>query len=214
MRLILPLASLAWKQMTRHRVRSLLTILGVGAGMFLFAAVETMQKSLSEATEAKARDTTLVVYRENRYCPSTSRLPEHYQPDIKRIPGVAEVIPIQIAVNNCGASLDVIAFRGVPPENLRQFNPDIEIVEGSYEDWVNRSDGALLGEHFAKRRNLSPGDQFEAVGVRVWVAGILRSRELEDNNVAYVHLPFLQQASKVGLGTVTQFNVRVDSPDR
>ncbi|MEM6279770.1 MAG: FtsX-like permease family protein, partial [Verrucomicrobiota bacterium] len=40
------------------------------------------------------------------------------------------------------------------------------------------------------------------------------SRELEDNNVAYVHLPFLQQASKVGLGTVTQFNVRVDSPDR
>ncbi|MEM1441723.1 MAG: ABC transporter permease [Verrucomicrobiota bacterium] len=214
MNLISHLAKLAWKQMTRHRVRSLLTILGVAAGMFLYAAVETMQQSLSKATEAKAKDTTLVVYRENRYCPSTSRLPEHYQAEIERIDGVSEAIPIQIVVNNCGASLDVIAFRGVPPEDLRRFNPAAEIMDGSFDAWANRGDGALLGEHFAKRRNLKPGDQFEAVGVRVWVAGILRSGELEDNNVAYVHLPFLQQASRIGLGTVTQFNVRVDSPDQ
>ena len=32
-----------------------------------------------------------------------------------RIEGVREVIPVKITVNNCGASLDVIAFRGVPP---------------------------------------------------------------------------------------------------
>ena len=98
---------LALKNLTRHRLRSLLTICGVAAGMFLYAAVQTMQQSLSEATEANANDTTLVVYRENRFCPSTSRLPEHYLPTIQRISGVREVIPIQIAVNNCGASLDL-----------------------------------------------------------------------------------------------------------
>jgi putative ABC transport system permease protein len=32
--------------------------------------------------------------------------------------------------------------------------------------------------------------------------------------VAYVHLPFLQQASRVGLGIVTQFNVKVESADQ
>lgn len=32
--------------------------------------------------------------------------------------------------------------------------------------------------------------------------------------MAYVHLPFLQQSSRVGLGTVTQFNVRVSGPDQ
>ena len=69
-----------------------------------------------------------------------------------------------------------------------------------------------MGEHFAARRNLDPGDSFEAVGVRVVVAGIIRSPNAQDNNVAYVHLPFLQQASRVGLGTVTQFNVRVPDP--
>ena len=36
-----------------------------------------------------------------------------------------------------------------------------------------RSDGALVGENFATRRGLKPGDQFEAVGVRVASSGAL-----------------------------------------
>ena len=214
MNFLVHLIGLAWKQVSRHRIRSLLTIAGVAAGMFLFTAVETMQSSLRIATDSSADDTTLVVYRENRFCPSTSRLPEHYQPDIERLPGVVEAIPIQIVVNNCGASLDVITFRGVPPEDLSNFNPDLEVIAGSFNAWTERSDGALVGEHFAARRGLSPGDQFEAVGVRVFVSGIIRSPAAQDNNVAYVHLPFLQQASRVGLGVVTQFNVRVEDPSR
>ncbi len=207
------LLTLAFKNLTRHRLRSLLTILGVAAGMFLYTAVQTMQSSLAKATEANATDTTLVVYRENRFCPSTSRLPEHYLATIKKIRGVKEVIPIQIAVNNCGASLDVITFRGVPAETLMSYNPNIEIISGSYKDFTNRSDAALVGKNFAQRRNLSPGDKFEAVGVNVQVAGIIQSDSPQDNNVAYVHLPFLQQASRIGLGVVTQFNVRVQSSD-
>ena len=208
------LAILALKNLTRNRLRSLLTILGVAAGMFLYSAVQTMQHSLSRATESSAADTTLVVYRENRFCPSTSRLPEHYLPTIERIDGVREVIPIQIAVNNCGASLDVITFRGVPAEALQKYNPNIKVVEGSYEDFLARNDAALVGQHFAERRSLSPGDKFEAVGVNVTVAGIISSDSPQDENVAYVHLPFLQQASRIGLGVVTQFNVKVESADQ
>lgn len=208
------LVILALKNLTRNRLRSLLTILGVAAGMFLYASVQTMQHSLSRATETSADDTTLVVYRENRFCPSTSRLPEHYFSTIERIPGVRQVIPIQIAVNNCGASLDVITFRGVPPETLKKYNPNIKVIAGSYGDFVSRGDGALVGQHFANRRGLSPGDKFEAVGVNVNVAGIISSDSPQDENVAYVHLPFLQQASRVGLGVVTQFNVKVESADQ
>ncbi len=204
------LLALAIKQLSRHRLRTLLTILGVGSGMFLFTAVETLQQSLAEATEVTASDTTLVVYRENRFCPSTSQLPEHYAEEIRQIPEVREVIPIQIVVNNCGASLDVITFRGVPEGLLQQYAPEIEVIEGSTADWDKRDDGALLGEQFARRRGLKPGDKFDAVGITVHVAGIIRSPFPQDNNVAYVKLPFLQQASRSGLGIVTQFNVRVN----
>ncbi len=206
---MLSLIPLAWKQLSRHRLRTLLTILGVASGMFLFTAVETLQRSLAAATEQTAADTTLVVYRENRFCPATSRLPEHYVDEIRRIPGVREAIPIQIIVNNCGASLDVITFRGVPEGQLEKFAPEIKIIEGSQAEFDRRDDGALLGEQFARRRGLKPGDKFDAVGITVHVAGIINSPFAQDNNVAYVKLPFLQQASRTGLGVVTQFNVRV-----
>lgn len=209
MNAVINLIKLAWIQLIRHRVRSLLTIFGVASGMFLFTAVETLQRSLRKATEASAADTTLVVYRANRFCPSASRLPEHYADEIRRIKGVREVIPVQIVVNNCGASLDVITFRGVPDTLLRKFAPEIEIVDGSEQEWQRRDDGALLGEVFAQRRGLKPGDRFDAAGVTVTVSGVLRSPFAQDNNVAYVKLPFLQQASRAGLGVVTQFNVRV-----
>lgn len=205
------LLPLALKQLVRHRLRTTLTVCGVAAGMFLFTAVETLQKSLATATETTAADTTLVVYRQNRFCPSTSRLPEHYADEIRRIPGVREVIPVQIVVNNCGTSLDVITYRGVPGDLLKKFAPEIAMIDGDTAEWDRRDDAALLGEQFARRRGLKPGDRFEAVGVTVHIAGIIRSPSAQDNNVAYVKLPFLQQASKTGFGVVTQFNVRVNS---
>ena len=81
----LNLINIAVKYVIRNRTRSILTVSGVAAGMFLFATIETMQDSLKNATEITANDTTLVVYRENRYCPSTSRLPEYYKDEIKKM---------------------------------------------------------------------------------------------------------------------------------
>jgi putative ABC transport system permease protein len=204
---------LAVKQLVRHPIRTGLTLLGVALGMFLFTTVETMQVSLNKATRIRAADTTLVVFRENRFCPQTSRLPQFYENEIRAIPGVREVIPIKVTVNNCGASLDVITFRGVPPGQLARYAPEITVIRGSYDDWKKRDDGALVGKQLADKRGLKPGDAFEAVGVRVIVSGIIESPLPQDNSVAYVHLPFLQQASRHGLGVVTQFNVRVETSD-
>lgn len=209
---LLNLIPLAGKQLLRHRIRTLLTLMGIGAGIFLFTLVESMQSAVARVTGDQASEATLVVFRENRYCPSTSRLPEYYADEISQIEGVQEVIPIQITVNNCGASLDVITFRGVPPDLLTRYAPEIEIIAGSLSVWKQTDDGALVGENLAQRRNLKPGDSFTAAGLRVRISGVLRSPNAQDNNVAYVHLPFLQQASRSGLGEVTQFNVRVSDP--
>lgn len=204
---------LAGKQLARHRIRTLLTMLGVASGMFLFTTIQTMQISLDRSTRVGANDTTLVVYRENRFCPQTSRLPEFYGDEIRKLPSVREVIPIKIMVNNCGTSLDVITFRGVPPERLASYAPEIVLLAGSYDAWRKQDDGALVGKNLAERRGLRIGDSFEAVGVRVTVSGIIDSPHPQDNNVAYVHLPFLQLASNSGLGIVTQYNVRVETSD-
>src|SRR5829696_923432 len=93
------------RQIVRRPTRSILTVAGVATAMFLFCAVEAMQAGVREATQTTAADTTLVVYRQNRYCPATSRLPEYYGDRIAKVPHVVSVIPMQIVVNNCRASL-------------------------------------------------------------------------------------------------------------
>ncbi len=209
------LIPLAAKQVWRHRTRSLLTVAGVAVAMFLFVAVRTLQHAVTEATTAAAADSTLIVYRENRFCPATSRLPEYYGDRIARIPGVASVVPMKIVVNNCRASLDVITFRGLREEDLGAVGADWELIEGSLDEWRRRSDAALVGERLAARRGFKVGQSFVAAGVNVNVAGIVRSDEPQDQNVAYVNLEFLQRAAgSNGLGVVTQFNVTVSDPAR
>ncbi len=204
-----------FKHIYRHRTRSMLTILGVAVAMFLYCAVQAMQQGVRAATEVTAQDTTLVVYRENRYCPFSSRLPQHYKSRIESIPGVLSAVPVRILVSNCRTSLDVVTFRGVESNAfVGHYVPKFELLEGSAADWEYRSDAALIGESLATRRGIKVGQQLTAAGITVYVAGIFRSDEPQDQNVAYTHLSFVQEAAERGGtgGIVTQFNVKVDDP--
>ncbi len=198
------------KQVSRNRVRSILTIAGIAIAMFLFTAVQAMNKGVTEATTATANDTTLVVYREDRFCPATSRLPQDYQRRIESVDGVESATPIKVVVSNCRTSLDVVTFRGVPKEDfLAERGDELEVVAGSIEAWKSRTDAALVGETLAKRRGFRPGMRFDAAGVRPYVAGVIRSDDPQDQNVAYTALEFVQLAGSDQLGVVTQFNVKV-----
>jgi putative ABC transport system permease protein len=206
---------LVFKQVSRHRARTILTVLGVASAMFLFSVVQSLQRGVADATQATGKETTLVVYRENRFCPFTSRLPENYERRIEKVPGVTNVVPMKIVVSNCRASLDVVTFRGVPRDDFDSLAKNFTLISGSMEDWRRRGDAALIGETLAKRRGVGPGDMLAASGVNAYVAGVIRSPEAQDQNVAYVSLDFLQRAAaRGGDGIVTQFNVKVDDPGR
>ncbi len=198
------------KQVTRHRVRSLLTVAGIAIAMFLFTVVQAMSEGVGEATSASANETTLVVYRKDRYCPATSQLPQDYQRRIESVEGVVSATPTKVVVSNCRTSLDVVTYRGVPKDAfLRDRGDALEIVAGSVADWQRRTDAALVGETLANRRALRPGMTFDAAGITVYVAGVFRSDDPQDQNVAFTSLEFVQLAGRDQLGIVTQFEVKV-----
>ena len=203
------------KQIRRSPIRSGLTVGGIAIAMFLFCFVEAMRDGVSTATTASAEDATLIVYRQNRYCPFSSKLPQYYGDRIEKIEGVTSAVPVQITVTNCRASLDVVTFRGVPRDELVDvLEPGWTIANGSITDWKKRGDGALIGESLAARRGVRVGDRFSAAGITVYVAGIIESEAPQDRNVSYVHLPFLQESMRTGGtgGSVTQFMVKVENP--
>jgi len=145
---------LVLKQVFRHRVRSLLTLGGVTVAMFLFAVVQAMQAGVQAATVTNATDTTLVVYRKDRYCPFASRLPQSYLDRIARIPGVESVVPVKIVVSNCRTSLDVVTFRGCQKtSSCAAWRHD---WSSSAEHWAS-GNGAATPPCWAKRWRAAAG---------------------------------------------------------
>jgi putative ABC transport system permease protein len=210
--------ALAWRGLARRRVRSAIVTAGVAVAVFLFCTVDAMRVGVERATGRAAGETSLIVYRQNRFCPFTSQLPQHYVEQIRRVPGVTSAVPVKIAVSNCRASLDVVTYRGVPADSLTEAatTRTLRASPEALADWARRGDAALIGRELAERRRLKPGDRFTAAGIDTYVAGIVDSDAPQDLSSAFVHLAFLQeQAQRGGTGgIVTQFDVRVSDPDQ
>ena len=200
---------LVWKNLLRHKGRTLLSIGGVASAMALLVLVESLGMGLNQVMSSTESARTLIVYRKNRYCPQTSFLPEWYGPEIESVEGVESVLPIKVFLNNCRASLDLVTFQGSPVETMLSTR-QIEIIDGSVAEYRNAGDAALVGADFAARKGLSVGDKFKFGDIDVRVSGIFESREASEESLILTHLEFLQRASQVSrLGTVTQYEVKV-----
>lgn len=213
--MLIKLLQYSWRSITRQKARSILTILGIAAAMFLFVFIEGLQSGVRAATESSATDNVLIVYQKSRFCPATSNLPERYGNFISKQPGVKSVIPVKIYVNNCRASLDSVAFKGVPPDLVKNGTVKFDLQSGSVEKYLKSTDAALVGSRLAARRNLAVGDRFKIGNIDVQVAGVYNSDLPGEDNIAYTHLEFLQRGKGVNsLGHVTQFEVQVDSVEK
>ncbi len=206
---MIPVLTLPLRHLRRRPARTVLTALGVAAAIFLFVSVESLGLGLQRALSSGDAARTLVVYRENRYCPQTSFLPERYAGRVAEIDGVESVLPVKVHLSDCRASLDVVAFQGAPVDTLLRTRP-IELVAGDLDRFRREPDAALVGRAFANRRGLAPGDRFRFGEITVDVAGIFASDDPVDEGLLLTHLEFLQRAAGVDrLGTVTQLEVKL-----
>ena len=195
------------KSLWRHRARTLLTVSGAAVAMFVFCFVGSVQEGLHRITSDEQSQRTLIVFQENRFCPTSSRLPEDYARRIKEVPGVRDVVPVQVWTNNCRASLDIVVFNGASPEQLRSTR-DLTLSSGSWTAFESRRDAALVGRNVAARRGLSVGDQFSIGDLSVQVSGIFASPVPAEENLIYTSLEFLQYTRGLdAAGLVTQHEV-------
>jgi putative ABC transport system permease protein len=202
------------KNLARRPMRTALTVGGVLSAMLLLILVESMSAGLSAALSGTDAARTLIVYQQNRYCPQTSVMPEWYAKKIAEVDGVASVLPIKVFLNNCRASLDLVAFQGAPVDQLLA-SRRLNVTSGSADRFKERWDAALVGRAFAERKGLEVGEQFRFGNINVNVAGIFASEEPIEEGVILTHLDFLQRAGPVNsVGNVTQFEVKIADSSR
>jgi len=196
------------KTLWRHRGRTMLTVSGSAVALFVFCFVGSVQEGMDRLTSQS--DSTLIVFQANKFCPATSHLPQDYDQIIGKMPGVQEVVPIQVFTNNCRASLDVVVFYGVPAEKIQKIR-DFDLIEGSWDEFESNQDAGIVGESVARRRKLKLGTKFSVGEVKITVAGIFNSSDRSEEDYVYTHLDFLQRTPGMNLvGTVTQHEVVLD----
>jgi len=195
------------KTLWRHRSRSMLTISGSAVALFVFCFVGAVQEGMHDLRRRQEALGSLIVFQANKFCPATSHLPQDYDQQIARLEGVRDVVPIQVFTNNCRASLDVVVFYGAPPGKLRTVR-DFKLTTGSWAEFENHQDAAVVGRAVARRRGINVGDKFSIGDLSVVVAGIFTSDDPAEENYIYSHLEFLQRGKGMNLvGTVTQIEV-------
>lgn len=198
------------KTLWRHRLRSLLTISGSAVAIFVLGFIHSVQQGLDRMVQGEDAQRRLIVFQENRFCPTSSRLPEDYARRIAQVPGVTDVLPIQVWTNNCRASLDVVVVHGVPATQLSEHRK-LRLEQGQWANFTQRSDAAVVGRQFAQRRRVRLGDQLTFGSMSVHVAGIFASDSAAEEDLIYCHLLFLQLAAgQSAAGLVTQLEVKVD----
>ena len=194
------------KTLWRHRARTALTVSGSAVALFVFCFVGSVQEGLNHLQSQQEAERSLIVFQANKFCPATSKLPQDYDRKIAAIPGIREVVPIKVFTNNCRASLDIVVFYGIPPKQLRKAR-DFQLIAGSWNDFEQHQDAAMVGERVAIRRGLNIDDRFSIGQHTVTVAGIYQSDNAAEENYIYTHLDFLQRGETNTVGTVTQFEV-------
>lgn len=195
------------KTLWRHRSRTILTVSGSAVALFVFCFVGAVQEGMNDLQRRQATKGSLITFQANKFCPATSHLPEDYTQGVAQLDGVRDVVPVQVFTNNCRASLDVVVFYGVPPTKLRTAR-DFQLLSGSWSEFEQHQDTAIVGQAVAARRGITVGDKFSIGELSVNVAGVYQCDDPAEENYIYSHLEFLQRGKGMNLvGTVTQLEI-------
>ena len=198
------------KTLWRHRARTMLTVSGSAVAVFVVCFVGAVQQAMDGLQDQQQAKQSLITFQANKFCPATSHLPQDYDRAIRRMAGVHDVVPIQVFTNNCRASLDVVVFYGLPATQLKT-SRDFALTAGSWADFEQHQDAAMVGSAVAKRRRIAQGDKFSMGDITVSVAGIFTCNDHAEENYIYTHLDFLQRGRSWNRsGTVTQFEVMLE----
>jgi putative ABC transport system permease protein len=200
------------KSLSGHRTRTLLTVSGTAVALFVYSFVGAVQEGLARLLSDQQAERTLIAFQANRFCPSTSKIPEDYSRRVLKVAGVKDAVPIKVFMNNCRASLDVVVFNGLPAEKLRSVR-DLTLVEGDWAKFEKQHDAAVVGQAVANRRRIKLGDKFSIGMLTVTVAGIFTSPDRANESMIFTHLDFLQRTKGLNsVGTITQLEVLL-TPD-
>ncbi|MFM7281263.1 MAG: ABC transporter permease [Planctomycetia bacterium] len=201
----MPPFRLVWKNLLRHRTRALLTAASLAVAIFLLCVLRSLLVVLESGIKASASNRLIVQSSVSLFV----YLPESYEAKLERIEGVERVVRWNWFGGYYQEPKNFFAQFATDVEDLFEVYPEIELVEGSQEDFFGDRRACVIGSEVARKFNMRVGDTMPVIGGlfprtdgQPWdfrIAGIYHSvKPNVDNNTLFFHADFLQKALESG----------------
>jgi putative ABC transport system permease protein len=214
------LLRLLFRNALRHKLRSLLTIIGVGVAVMAFALLQTVVTAWHAGVEASAANRLITRHAVSFVFP----LPLAYRDRIAQVPGVNKVT---YAVWFSGVYIDKNQFfarLAVDSDTFFDVYSEFIIEPDQFETFKRERNATIIGIDIAERYNLKIGDIMTLEGdvyPGQWefvVRGIYRPRDqTTDPTTMMFHYKYVdervRQETPDRAGDVGWYIVRIDDPD-
>ena len=214
------LVRLMLRNTLRHKLRSLLTILGVGVAVMAFTLLRTVVTAWYAGVEASAANRLISRHAVSFVFP----LPLAYRDRIAKVPGVNKVT---YAIWFSGVYIDKNQFfarLGVDSETFFDVYPEFLVDKEQFEVFKRERNAAIIGIDIAQRYNLKIGDIMPMEGdvfPGQWefvVRGIYTPRDqTTDPATMMFHYKYIVERIRQEMpdraGEIGWYIVRIDDPE-
>jgi len=210
-----------WKNLTRKKLRTLLTVLSIAVAFILFGALGSINAAFNQGAEIAGADRLVTIHKVSLI----QSLPYSY---VNRVRGVK-------GVENVTYASWFGAYYQDPKNQFAQFAIDPESYFDIYSDlmslpaeqmraWQNNRIGAVIGTSLAERFGWETGDRVplfsmfpQQDGNRTWefvIEGIFSAETSgADSGSMLFHYDYFDEARQWDKGTVGWLVVKVDDPE-
>jgi len=214
------LIKLLFRNVLRHKLRGMLTIVGVGVAVMAFALLQTVVGAWYAGVEASAANRLITRHAVSFVFP----LPLAYRERIAQVPGVDKVT---FANWFSGVYIDKNQFfarLAVDSGSFFEVYPEFVVPPEQFEVFKRERNAAIIGIDIAKRYNLKIGDIMPLEGdvyPGQWefvVRGIYEPRDqTTDPTTMMFHYKYLDERVRQEMpqraGEIGWYVVRIDDPD-
>jgi putative ABC transport system permease protein len=196
---------LVLKNLFKHKIRSLLTVGSIAIAIFLLCLLRSLVVSLDAGVRAAASNRLIVQSSVSLFV----YLPESYTQKLRQIEGVENVGRWNWFGGYYQDPSNFFGQMSTDASELASMYPEIELVEGSWEEFKKDRSACIVGKQLVDRFEFKLGQQIPIVGTLfsrtdggTWdfrVAGIYRSSKPNvDQGSLFFHYDLLQKAVETG----------------
>jgi len=148
------------RNLSRHKLRSLLTAAILAVAIFLLASLHSVLRALDATVEEAGNDRAVVQSAVSLFVD----LPLSYQEDIESVDGVARCGKLQWFGGYYRDPANFFAQFAVDAEAALDLYPELEITAGSREEFLTGRTACLVGEGLMNQFGWEVGDSVPLIG--------------------------------------------------